>query len=105
MTVHDPIIDAQNYGDDYVIEQRWEAYTAEEHAVWRTLYERQIEVLNGRAVPEFYDGLKALNLNDGGIPDLEKLNKSLQALTGWSVVCVPHLIPAGLRQGRSAREI
>jgi len=93
MTVHDPIIDAQTYGADFIIEQRWEAYTPEEHAVWRTLYERQIKVLNGRAAREFYDGLAQLNLNDGGIPDLEKLNVSLQALTGWTVVCVPHLIP------------
>lgn len=93
MTVHDPIIEAQSYGADFVIEQRWDAYTPQEHAVWSTLYERQIEVLNGRAVPEFYDGLKRLNLNDGGIPNLEKLNISLQALTGWTVVCVPHLIP------------
>lgn len=93
MTIQDTVIDAQTYGPDYVIEQRWEAYTAEEHAVWRTLYERQIEVLNGRAVPDFYDGLERLNLNDGGIPDLAKLNKSLEALTEWTVVCVPHLIP------------
>jgi len=93
MTVHDPIIDAQTYGADFIIEQRWEAYTPEEHAVWRTLYERQVKVLNGRAAREFYDGLAQLNLNDGGIPDLEKLNVSLQALTGWTVVCVPHLIP------------
>lgn len=93
MTIYDPIIEAQSYGDDYVIEQRWDAYTDEEHAVWRTLYERQIEVLNGRAAPEFYDGLKALNLNDGGIPNLEKLNVALKSLTGWTVVCVPHLIP------------
>lgn len=93
MAVHDPITDSQTYGSDYVIEQRWEAYTSEEHAVWRTLYDRQIDILDGRAVPEFYDGLKRLNLNDGGIPNLEKLNTSLHALTGWTVVCVPHLIP------------
>ncbi len=93
MSINDPIIDSQSYGDDYVIAQHWDAYTAEEHAVWRTLYARQIKVLNGRAVPEFYAGLEQLNLNDGGIPDLEKLNKQLFALTGWTVVCVPHLIP------------
>ena len=93
MTIHDPVIESQSYGPDYVIEQRWEAYTAEEHAVWRTLYARQIEVLDGRAADEFYEGLTRLNLNDGGIPNLEKLNKSLHDLTEWTVVCVPHLIP------------
>ena len=93
MKINDPIIDAQSYGADYVIEQRWEEYTPQEHAVWRELYARQIKVLNGRAVPEFYKGLELLDLNDGGIPDLYKLNKALGAQTGWRVVCVPHLIP------------
>jgi phenylalanine-4-hydroxylase len=93
MSINDPVIDAQTYGDDYVIKQRWEQYTPQEHAVWRELYARQIDVLNGRAAPEFYKGLELLDLNDGGIPDLAKLNKALGAQTGWRVVCVPHLIP------------
>ena len=93
MTIDDPVIAAQSYGDDYIIQQHWDQYTPQEHAVWRRLYARQIKVLNGRAAPEFYDGLDRLNLNDGGIPDLETLNAALTSLTGWTVVCVPHLIP------------
>ncbi|MGB0906944.1 MAG: phenylalanine 4-monooxygenase [Maricaulaceae bacterium] len=93
MPINDPIITAQTHADDYVIEQRWDAYTEAEHAIWRTLYARQIDVLSGRACNEFYAGLEKLDLNDGGIPDLKRLNKSLKALTGWTVICVPHLIP------------
>jgi len=93
MPVNDPVITAQTPLDDYQIEQRWLLYTDEEHGIWRDLYERQIAVLKDRAVPEFYEGLDALNLNDGGIPDFSKINKKLMDLTGWQVIAVPNLIP------------
>lgn len=78
---------------DWTIDQNWQNYTPEEHQVWTTLYERQMRILPGRACDDFFEGLKLLNLNDGGIPDLEKLNKTLFDLTGWTVVCVPGLVP------------
>ena len=91
--IEDPVTAEQTPAPDFTIEQRWSRYTPDEHAVWRELYERQIRVLDGRAVPEFYHGLEQLNLNDGGIPDLAVLNPCLRDLTGWEVVCVPHLVP------------
>jgi len=93
MGIHDPVITSQTPAKDFQIEQRWSLYTDDEHAIWRTLYEQQIKVLQNRAVPEFYDGLSALSLNDGGIPDLAKINEKLVDLTGWTVISVPHLIP------------
>lgn len=93
MAINDPVIAAQTPASDFQIEQRWTQYTDDEHAVWQTLYDRQIEVLKDRAVPEFYQGLEALNLNEGGIPDLKKVNEKLMDLTGWEVISVPHLIP------------
>ena len=93
MPLNDPVIADQTPAADFTIEQRWSRYTSDEHDIWNTLYAQQIEVLRGRAVPEFYDGLAALDLNQGGIPDLTKLNPKLKALTGWEVVIVPHLVP------------
>jgi len=93
MPIKDPIVESQTPKADFTIEQVWQAYTEDEHDIWRTLYERQIRVLRGRAVPEFYAGLKALNLNKGGIPNLEALNQALKKLTGWTVVMVPQLVP------------
>lgn len=78
---------------DYTIDQNWSAYTVEEHAVWDLLYRRQMEVLPGRAADEFMDGLKALDLSRGGIPNLEKLSDELEAITGWRVVAVAGLVP------------
>ncbi|MEM9669766.1 MAG: phenylalanine 4-monooxygenase [Pseudomonadota bacterium] len=81
------------HGKDYVIPQNWSAYTTDEHAVWDLLYKRQMEVLPGRAADEFLNGLEALDLHKGGIPDFEKMSGELEALTGWRVVPVPGLIP------------
>ena len=78
---------------DWTIPQGWAAYTAEEHATWVTLYERQAAVLPGRACDAFLRGLEALDLHGSGIPDFERLSETLRALTGWSVVAVPGLVP------------
>ena len=91
--INDPVILAQTPAEDFTIEQRWEAYTQDEHAVWDLLYDRQIDILKGRAVPEFYTGLEALSLGGSGVPDLKIINPKLKALTGWEVVMVPHLVP------------
>jgi len=78
---------------DWTIPQNWSAYTEVEHQTWNTLYERQMKILPGRASEAFMRGLDALDLNAGGIPDFEIINPKLQALTGWTVVCVPGLVP------------
>jgi len=79
--------------EDWTIDQGWAAYTAEEHATWDILYERQAALLPGYACDEFLHGLEALNLHRGGIPDFNVINVELQRLTGWSVVAVPGLVP------------
>jgi len=81
---------------DWTIPQRFERYTEGEHRVWVTLYERQAEVLPGRACDAFLRGLDALDLHGKGIPDFARLNEKLSALTGWTVVAVPGLVPDGV---------
>ena len=79
--------------EDWTIPQAWEAYTDVEHQTWVTLYERQMKILPGRAADVFLKGLDALDLHGSGIPDFREMNAKLQALTGWTVVCVPGLVP------------
>ena len=93
MPVNDPIVAEQTPAADFTIDQKWDRYTPEEHAIWSTLYERQMKVLKGRAAPEHFRGLELLNLNEGGIPDFRRVNEKLEKLTGWTVVTVPGLIP------------
>ncbi len=83
---HDP------YYDDHMIEQDWDTYSAQDHATWRTLFERQSRLLVGRACDEYLAGLDQLGVCADGIPDFRRLNDVLGRTTGWQIVAVPGLI-------------
>lgn len=78
---------------DWTIDQGWQKYSASEHAVWRTLFERQSRLLPGRACDEFIAGIDALEIGAEGIPDFGRLSEVLRRRTGWQVVAVPGLVP------------
>jgi len=78
---------------DWTIPQGWERYSAAEHAVWKTLYERQARLLPGRACDEFVHGMQALEIGADRIPDFRRLSDALMKATGWQVVAVPGLVP------------
>jgi phenylalanine-4-hydroxylase len=79
--------------DKHVIDQGWDAFTAEDHAVWDELYARQVELLRGRVVSAFFDGLDLLDMGAPGVPELGRLNQRLHARTGWRCAAVPGLVP------------
>ncbi|SFM87772.1 Phenylalanine 4-hydroxylase [Variovorax sp. OV329] len=78
---------------DWTIDQGWEKYTPAEHAVWKTLFERQSRLLPGRACDEFVDGMNKLPIGPDQIPDFRRLSEVLMQKTGWQVVAVPGLVP------------
>jgi phenylalanine-4-hydroxylase len=78
---------------DWTIDQGWENYTAEEHRVWKTLFERQSKLLPGRACDEFIQGMRNLTMDTDQIPDFRRLSEVLMKRTGWQVVAVPGLVP------------
>jgi phenylalanine-4-hydroxylase len=78
---------------DWTVDQHWERYTPEEHATWKTLFQRQSGLLAGRACDAFLQGLHQLPLDANRIPDFARLNEVLQRRTGWQVVAVPGLVP------------
>ncbi len=80
-------------GEDWTVPQDWARYTAEEHATWDLLFERQARLLPGRAARAWLRGLDVLRLSRPGIPDFDELNERLMAATGWRVVAVPGLVP------------
>jgi phenylalanine-4-hydroxylase len=88
---------------DWTIDQGWERYTREEHAVWRTLYARQSQLLPGRACDAYLDGLRDLPIGSDAIPDFRRLTDVLMQRTGWQVVAVPGLVPDAVFFGHLAQ--
>ena len=78
---------------DHTLDQPLARYTAEDHATWRALFDRQAALLPGRACAEFLRGLKGLGVAADGIPDFNRLSDILAKATGWSLVAVPGLVP------------
>ena len=85
--------DYAGVGADYTLEQPWDAYRPEEHALWHRLWERQSALLASHAAPAFRDGLERLGVGPARIPRFDAVGARLTALTGWELVGVPGLIP------------
>jgi phenylalanine-4-hydroxylase len=77
----------------HLVPQDWDQFTADEHGVWDTLFARQLPYLGSRIVTPFLKGIPRLGLDRPGIPNLDRLNERLDALTGWRCVSVPGLVP------------
>jgi phenylalanine-4-hydroxylase len=67
-------------------------YDEEDHAIWRTLVERQTQYLPGRACKAFLKGMDTLDLGADRLPSLAALSRRLEDATGWRVARVPGLI-------------
>ena len=76
-----------------VIEQPWDQYTATDHQVWATLFERQQKILVGRASDEFLRTQQAMGMSAQRIPKFDDLNRMLRAATGWELIGVEGLLP------------
>ncbi|MGH8442463.1 MAG: phenylalanine 4-monooxygenase [Nevskiaceae bacterium] len=68
-------------------------YTDEEHAIWATLYERQINEIRGKACDEYFQGIDMLRMPKDRVPQLNEISAVLRRETGWEVAFVPALIP------------
>lgn len=84
--------DYSRAGADYTVEQDWSAYTADEHALFRRLYDRQAKLVARYACPEWITAIASLDAARG-IPKFELVNRALSKATGWRIVAVPGLIP------------
>lgn len=78
---------------DWTIPQGWDDYTAADHGVWKTLFERQTKLLPAHACDEFVAGMRNLPIGADAIPDFRRLSDVLMPRTGWQIVAVPGLVP------------
>jgi phenylalanine-4-hydroxylase len=77
---------------DFSVEQDWERYTEEEHALYRRLFERQSKLVPRYACPEWIEAIGSLDASRE-IPRFEQVSKKLKGKSGWEIVAVPGLIP------------
>lgn len=103
--------------DRFYITQHYHLYTPENHDVWRDLFDRRWQVLEGQVSRQFIEGLKILKLTRDRLPLLDDLvldrditiaggvqvkrgtrldgiNKFLQAQSNWASYGVPGYLPA-----------
>lgn len=78
---------------DFTIDQDYDSYTPEDHAVWHDLMRRQLAILPGRACREYLDAFTHMELSRDRIPRFEDYSDMLMRATGWQIVAVPGLIP------------
>jgi len=82
---------------DYTFDFDGSHYTADDHALWHELCERQKPLLKGRACNEYLEALDKLSIaSSPGIPDLRRVSDMLEKTTRWKIVIVPGLIPGGV---------
>ena len=79
-----------------VIKESWHNFTEQHHKTWEFLFQRQLNLLEKRAVPEFTSSLLDLDITAHQIPKFSDLNFLLQKRTGFSLVPVAGYIPAEL---------
>jgi len=89
---HRPRGDYTPAAADYTCHQHWDAYTPEQHALYRQLVQRQMKLNPGRACEPFIAALHAADAAQH-IPDYARVSEQLQHATGWQLAAVPGIIP------------
>jgi phenylalanine-4-hydroxylase len=78
----------------YLIQQRYEDYGVEQHAVWAELVRRRRKQLDAYACREYLDGFGIIGLQDDRLPNLSDITERLKPRTGWSTTPVSGFLPA-----------
>jgi len=73
--------------------QVYSNYTEQDFLVWKTLFNRQMEVLTPIVSTEYLKALEVVKFNSDKIPDFAEVNKLLEPITGWSLHVVPNISP------------
>ena len=77
----------------FLIEQDYEAYTDEQHAVWAELVRRRMPQIEQHAAQEYLDGYDSLGLPFDRLPILARVSKRLERRTGWNATPVSGFMP------------
>lgn len=78
----------------YIIEQDFEAYTEEQHAVWAELIGRQLPAIEEHAAREYLEGFEIIGLLRDRLPNLASISARLEPRTRWKSIPVSGFLPA-----------
>ena len=73
--------------------QIYKNYTGDDYKVWKILFNKRLENLQGIVAEEFLIALKDLNFRAEKIPNFNEINKTLRNTTGWSIKTVANISP------------
>ncbi|MCK5857139.1 MAG: aromatic amino acid hydroxylase [Bacteroidales bacterium] len=76
----------------FVVDQKYENYTAVDHAVWRYIMRLSFRFLSENAHQSYVDGLIKTGIGIEKIPNVVEMNEILSKI-GWGAVCVDGFIP------------
>ena len=72
-------------------QQIYSNYTKQDFEVWKTLFNRQLELLKPIVSVEYLNALRVINFTQDKIPDFEEVNAILKNTTSWSLEVVPNI--------------
>jgi len=75
-----------------VIDQPYNEYTAEDHAVWHYVMRQNVKYLSRVAHNSYLEGLEKTGVNVDSIPHMYGMNRILKEI-GWAAVAVDGFIP------------
>jgi phenylalanine-4-hydroxylase len=75
-----------------IVDQPYEEYTWQDHAVWRFVMRQNLDFLKDKAHHTYLEGLSKTGISIEKIPDIDEMNKILSRI-GWAAVTVDGFIP------------
>lgn len=78
----------------YLIEQKYEEYTPEQHAVWAELVRRRRPQIESFACREYQEGYGIIGLENDKLPNLAAVSARLKPRTGWNATPVSGFLPS-----------
>jgi phenylalanine-4-hydroxylase len=77
----------------YLIEQKYQDYTSNQHAVWTELVSRRRPQVDAYACREYLEGYGIIGLQDDRLPNLRAISDRIGPRTGWSATPVSGFLP------------
>ncbi len=75
-----------------IVDQPYDEYTWQDHAVWRFVMRQNLNFLKDKAHLTYLEGLAKTGISIEKIPDIDEMNKILSKI-GWAAVTVDGFIP------------